>query len=698
MRLAQISINSTSNRGEALTFETSPVVVAFSLTNTTSDLSWTAVTNSTAYQLERATDSGFSDATVIYSGSNTSYTDTGTQNTHYYYRVKAKANGYTDSDYSNTEDLVMGEVGSVFWMRGDTLVTAGSEVTEWTDKSLTNNATAAASRNTPNLLASNINGHNVVDFNSEALATPVINGITTYTLYLVFKSDLTSAGNQTIVSQIQDEAGAFVNQGFNVMLSNGTIAMTNRDGSGQQLKDFAFTDISSYHVLMVKFQSNGSGLSRMIAKLDGVLKVQASNLNSISVNNQSIYFGAVAAPQANATYLDGKIAEVFLFSDFHSSLQQEIIHTYLNTRYALGFTFTKDSYTENITYASSIDSGITNLFARVSYDDLPSQPIVILVHGFNQSATDFTDATLQRFRDYGFFVAAVGMRGRNSASGSQDASGREIYDIYDAYNYIITTYPKNVNRNRKILIGYSGGGGNTLAFISRFPDFLCLAVDFFGISDYGYATGYYQETPAQQATLETWIGGTPAVKPNEYKARQHAWSASNHKGKLRMYHDDADTNVLVAHSRELEAQLIADGFTNYVYSESNSGSTDRWIHGLPNSGATGQENIAAETDFSGEPTTLPLPESAAAGTLKINGGVHTSLFRIWLGNGTATNDTQNRRATLTYNYDSNSYTVTPSIDAPETDMTVEIEILSGVHIGKTASGTISTETTFTPAL
>src|SRR5690606_10747871 len=65
-------------------------------------LSWSSVDNATNYILQRATQSDYSDASQIYSGSNTTFDDSGlTPDTTYYYRVKAQASGFTDSDYTN---------------------------------------------------------------------------------------------------------------------------------------------------------------------------------------------------------------------------------------------------------------------------------------------------------------------------------------------------------------------------------------------------------------------------------------------------------------------------------------------------------------------------------------------------------------------------------------------------------------------
>ena len=64
-------------------------------------LSWAAVTNRDHYQIDRATDSGFTTGVVtgVYTGTGTTYTDTGlTNGTTYYYRIKAIGIGrYSDS-------------------------------------------------------------------------------------------------------------------------------------------------------------------------------------------------------------------------------------------------------------------------------------------------------------------------------------------------------------------------------------------------------------------------------------------------------------------------------------------------------------------------------------------------------------------------------------------------------------------------
>lgn len=104
---------------------------------------------------------------------------------------------------------------------------------------------------------------------------------------------------------------------------------------------------------------------------------------------------------------------------------------------------------------------ITNLYVRYAYPSSGSNwPLAILMHSFsNGAAADFPDATMARIARFGIFAVAVGMRGRDSASGSQDASGREIYDIYDVLSYIRTNFASKVDPDYAAIVGYSGGGG-----------------------------------------------------------------------------------------------------------------------------------------------------------------------------------------------------------------------------------------------
>jgi len=79
------------------------------------NLSWNASPNSTNYVVDRATNVGFTTGVTlgIYSGSGTSYNNTGlTASTQYFYRLRATAAGYVDSTYS-TANATTSAVGAI---------------------------------------------------------------------------------------------------------------------------------------------------------------------------------------------------------------------------------------------------------------------------------------------------------------------------------------------------------------------------------------------------------------------------------------------------------------------------------------------------------------------------------------------------------------------------------------------------------
>lgn len=80
-----------------------PSLTATAASTTQINLSWGSVANATGYVLQRASASNYSDATSIYTGSALSYNNTGlVASTTYYFRLKATANGYNDSNYAGT--------------------------------------------------------------------------------------------------------------------------------------------------------------------------------------------------------------------------------------------------------------------------------------------------------------------------------------------------------------------------------------------------------------------------------------------------------------------------------------------------------------------------------------------------------------------------------------------------------------------
>jgi hypothetical protein len=75
-------------------------------------LFWNGVAPSSRFALEKATDDGFSNATIVYFGAGETISIAGLiADTPYYFRVKASAYGYKDSVYSETKSLTTGASG-----------------------------------------------------------------------------------------------------------------------------------------------------------------------------------------------------------------------------------------------------------------------------------------------------------------------------------------------------------------------------------------------------------------------------------------------------------------------------------------------------------------------------------------------------------------------------------------------------------
>ncbi|HUX56270.1 MAG TPA: prolyl oligopeptidase family serine peptidase [Bacteroidales bacterium] len=317
------------------------------------------------------------------------------------------------------------------------------------------------------------------------------------------------------------------------------------------------------------------------------------------------------------------------------------------------------SYTSgNFTYSSTIDA-IDNLYAKWCYDTgfTKGLPIRVLMHGWSQQASDISQAGMETVAQLSrCFVLVVGMRGRDSADGSMDISAREIYDIYDAIQYVITHFSSLVNPENIIISGYSGGGGNTLAFCCKFPDLPVLAVDYCGISDYAYGVNSWKEDGFPVSLVQ---GSDSAY------ARYAPYAIANYECLsylLYIYHGADDVTVLPHHST-----MINDAFTGETYSLK--------------AGVGHISGFAYESDYKNRAINIRKNSIGNTGSFKIIGYIKTSLFEIWLGNG------MQEVADLSYNVTTDQYTITPQTGSMEVTITQ--------YDGKTKIETISEETIIT---
>ncbi|MGB0896878.1 MAG: alpha/beta hydrolase family protein [Flavobacteriaceae bacterium] len=344
-------------------------------------------------------------------------------------------------------------------------------------------------------------------------------------------------------------------------------------------------------------------------------------------------------------------------------------------------------YTSNtVTYTSTIDPSINDLYLGYSYDTgWTNLPICLVMHGWNQSASTYYGEITERIASYGYFAISVGMRGRDGASGARDGSARELYDIYDAIQYIKSSFNTIVNGDSIVACGWSGGGGNAYGFVSKFPDLCQVLVSNFGMSDYGYDVTdgwYYTNTASYGASIVSSIG--VITDKNTYRARYAIEQISNFKGYSYIFHDEDDATVDVINSQNMHLALT----NNHEYIETTAIDDPRWIHQTP----TGVRPITeAEQIWKNKIFTQKNKIVSKIGAIKVNGYVVTKRFTIWLGDGVASADNgTNRTATVDYNTITGEYDVTPIFEGSATDC--EVIITQG---GLSKTQTITTQTILT---
>ncbi len=354
---------------------------------------------------------------------------------------------------------------------------------------------------------------------------------------------------------------------------------------------------------------------------------------------------------------------------------------------------------EITTYASANDGPtLPALKATLVYPTGKTNlPVLICLHGYHDNVAGLDGpvvSNLDRWARLGYFIIAPEMRGNNGSGGTWDDGGREIQDIYDAYQYVVTNYSASIVANRVSVLGFSGGGGYGYLLACRYPDLFQSVTSFFGISDWGTdpTYGWYQEQSDRRAGLETAIGGTPGAKPDEYASRySKSVVAINHQGLLSMFHDADDSIVLVDQSQRVLAEYVSLGRGDHFYSETNSGSTYRWTHGYPNDSLNNLNH--AEPFWKNGPKTRPIKTIATSGTLKVLGMLKTKLFTVYMNDGSYLNSGRSRFGTLVYDTVGNSYQVTNN-SANYAVVSIYVNSTGFVATGVLSAG----ETfTFTPA-
>jgi alpha/beta superfamily hydrolase len=366
------------------------------------------------------------------------------------------------------------------------------------------------------------------------------------------------------------------------------------------------------------------------------------------------------------------------------------------------------SVSEVVSYASSIPESVSDsqpsaLQAEFNYDDtLSNAPIAVIMHQFSASSGNFSTyrANATRLRDLGFFTIMPAMRGRDGSDGTRDTGGLEIHDILDAVEAAKELYPDLVDPDYVYITGYSGGGGNTMSALTKFPDYWNAAAAFFGMSDYGYDSedGWYFNGAASshQSIMDTDIGDPSSsdllVQDCYYARASNLASLNNPYAEIHLFVNANETTCPPINDQSYKDNAVAEAtftgefdnitvHTGYadLYEDFNEDGIDTadelqyWVHSTQDA----DEQSAAEDWFIDRMATKQIPTPVLNDTdeLQVAGYVKTSPFALYLGDG------QNAVARLNYSLGSQSYEFTLEILSSDNTVPTLLQIDASDHSG-----------------
>ena len=190
-----------------------------------------------------------------------------------------------------------------------------------------------------------------------------------------------------------------------------------------------------------------------------------------------------------------------------------------------------------------VDSTITKgvrFGINVKKPEKPSY-LVIGTHGWHMSISKFQRLEKPVSK---YLEVEVDMRGRAFSNGDPDCNGYELYDVYDAVQFVLKEYKDYLLSTEIIYFeGGSGGGGNALAIAGKFPDLFSAVNALCPIGDYAAWYKFDDKLKEFRDEMDVWIGCTPEDNMEAYDARSGITVLPNLMTNLFILHGNTDYRV-----------------------------------------------------------------------------------------------------------------------------------------------------------
>ncbi len=209
-----------------------------------------------------------------------------------------------------------------------------------------------------------------------------------------------------------------------------------------------------------------------------------------------------------------------------------------------------------IYYPSSINPNIS--LGAIVFKPPVKGHILVNIHGWHGSISQKQLESKAPKSDK-FLIVDVDMRGRAFSDGEPDCNGLELIDVIDAVEFVKREYEDHIYDESSVYLwAGSGGGGNVMTLINKFPDYFTAACAECGISD--YALWYRGDILGEfRDEMDVWIGKSPEDDPDAYMARSGYYLCQNQLTPLILVHGELDERVPAEHSRRYMGRAVELG-------------------------------------------------------------------------------------------------------------------------------------------